>query len=217
MTTPHYSRCATRPGSARCSIPLYRVPTDAAAKVDKLIQGMPGGSIGLAGARGSGKTTLLEARCEPGRTATGVAVIVAAPVEYEAREFILHLYAKVCQQIAHVDGDPIRHMARRARRRIVMQSLLIALAGFTAMIIGLLWGVLPSALDIETGPLLAATVIVGGLVLFMTGFARLITGQRRWHGSASLDELAGIRLEEIRFQQSFSTTATGTVKFPAAA
>ncbi|MFL6122072.1 P-loop NTPase fold protein [Actinophytocola sp.] len=200
------------PGLSQVFDPLYRVPTVAAAKVDKLIKGMPGGSIGLAGARGSGKTTLLEACCEAGLTAAGVAVVVAAPVEYSAREFILHLYAKVCERIAHVDGDRLRLMAGRARRRIIMQSLLLTFAGVTTMSLGLLWTILPDELDIKTGQLVAVGFIFVGVVVFMTGFVRGMVAQRYWRGPASLEELAGMRLEEIRFQQSFSTTATGTVK-----
>jgi hypothetical protein len=65
---------------------------------------MPGGSIGVAGPRGVGKTTLLESFCGTalntrlkGRPV--LSVMTSAPVEYDPREFILHIFSSVCRRV----------------------------------------------------------------------------------------------------------------------
>ncbi|SDD42835.1 P-loop NTPase fold protein [Actinokineospora iranica] len=58
------------------------------------------GSIGLAGPRGVGKTTLIDFFAGRVGPETGpLKIVVSAPVQYEAREFVLHLFAKVCHAV----------------------------------------------------------------------------------------------------------------------
>lgn len=65
----------------------------------------PTGAIGLAGPRGCGKTTLLTHdlgafESEPLNPASRkVRVMVAAPVKYESRDFLLHLFAEICRSV----------------------------------------------------------------------------------------------------------------------
>ena len=82
--------------------PLFRIDTDNSRRLLNLMAVMPdGGSIGLAGPRGCGKTTLLRAlRTElrlPGGQAPE-AVLVTAPIEFSSRDFLLHLFSRICQQ-----------------------------------------------------------------------------------------------------------------------
>jgi hypothetical protein len=91
----------------------FQVPTGTAAELDGLLARLDGASIGVAGPRGSGKSTLIRGYCdEPvqgnpqesswrGLRAGEVAVAdlrcaVAAPVDYAARDFVLHLFAVFC-------------------------------------------------------------------------------------------------------------------------
>ena len=83
--------------------PLFWIDTDNSRRLLDLTAVMPeGGSIGLAGPRGCGKTTLLGALCTanlrlPSRR-TPEAVLVTAPIEFTSRDFLLHLFARICQQ-----------------------------------------------------------------------------------------------------------------------
>jgi hypothetical protein len=85
--------------------PSKTVDTNAKAKLDFLLKNMPGGSIGIAGSRGAGKSTLIQAYCGANRTITTlndrtiIPVMTSAPVQYEAREFILYLFATTCRSV----------------------------------------------------------------------------------------------------------------------
>ncbi|MCU1348117.1 MAG: hypothetical protein JWO56_1147, partial [Acidobacteria bacterium] len=74
-----------------------------------LMQSMPGGSIGLAGPRGAGKSTLItqltqltELHHNDGtgaKTRKVLGIFTSAPVQYDGREFILHLFSAVCSGV----------------------------------------------------------------------------------------------------------------------
>ncbi|GAB7036521.1 MULTISPECIES: hypothetical protein [Catenuloplanes] len=61
-------------------------------------------SIGVAGARGCGKSTLLgDAYARWGTR--GVRILLPAPAGYAPREFLLHLYGRVCAEVMSRDAD----------------------------------------------------------------------------------------------------------------
>jgi ABC-type Mn2+/Zn2+ transport system ATPase subunit len=95
----------------------YHVPTEITAEMDGLLGRLAGGSIGVAGPRGSGKSTLVRGYCEdPGYGSGDLRCMVAAPVDYVARDFILHLFATFCRCVraqAAVRGTT-RTMSRRS-------------------------------------------------------------------------------------------------------
>lgn len=197
------------PGLSQLSDPMYQVPTAAAEKVARLFDSMPGGSIGLAGARGSGKTTLIESYCAGDRRPDGVlATMVSAPVEYAAREFLLHLYAKVCREVVGSPGlDPVHTVRRRQRRTgLLVCAVLSILAGVT-LLLAYDAGVRLSAQEAWAAFLLS----VGVLVVAGVGIGAVSSTPVRGRG---LVDVAAERLEEIRFQQSFSSTWSGAVKVP---
>jgi hypothetical protein len=83
--------------------PLFRIDTDNSRQLLNLMAVMPdGGSIGIAGPRGCGKTTLLRALCTAElRLPSGrppEAVLVTAPIEFAPRDFLLHLFGRICRQ-----------------------------------------------------------------------------------------------------------------------
>jgi hypothetical protein len=90
--------------------PRYEIPTHAKERLERLLTSMPGGTIGISGPRGAGKTTLLSSLSDhrsPGATAKQVlSIVVSAPVEYSARDFILHLFGTLCHRTLEIDrGD----------------------------------------------------------------------------------------------------------------
>ena len=111
------------------------VPTASFHRLAEMIQERPEGSFGIAGPRGVGKTALIryftitpaqKAAYTPGQPGphrsaqqapdlngsevpaperSRLGVVVSAPVVYEARDFVLHLYAELCRRVAGKDAD----------------------------------------------------------------------------------------------------------------
>ena len=91
------------------------VETPAIQEVRSLLGRMRGMSIGISGPRGAGKSTLIDAFCNgttlpadeqrPGKPNRWLGLRVAAPVEYEPRDFILYLFAELCRRVPGVQGD----------------------------------------------------------------------------------------------------------------
>lgn len=92
----------------------YHVPTPAEARLVTVAGGMADGSVALSGPRGVGKTDLLNAFCR-GRCGVpvGLSVVVPAPVAYDKREFMLYLFASLCERVKLLDSKPMRVQAER--------------------------------------------------------------------------------------------------------
>lgn len=87
--------------------PEYEISTEASLKLKPMLNSMPGGSIGVSGPRGVGKSTLISAMCsEIKKKENGLIAMVSAPVDYEAREFILHIFSSVCHSFLNHKGKP---------------------------------------------------------------------------------------------------------------
>jgi GTPase SAR1 family protein len=92
-------------GLAEAFKPTFEITTEARGQLRRLLKNMPGGSIGVSGPRGVGKTTLLESFCGKASINTTLkdrpvlSVMTSAPVEYDPREFILHIFASVCHRV----------------------------------------------------------------------------------------------------------------------
>jgi hypothetical protein len=88
----------------------HRITTRAAELLNELMGQLPGGSVGLAGPRGVGKTTLIRSYCP--ETLSGpnagesIAFMVAAPVQYDARDFLYHLFAALCRRYLEARQQP---------------------------------------------------------------------------------------------------------------
>jgi hypothetical protein len=141
------------------------IETKVATDLANLLRRMKGGSVGLAGPRGVGKSTVIRQFVEGRVTFSAadrpkpLAIAVSAPVAYDGRDFMLHLYALTCKAAGAKDepapeadaGDP--RWARIARRLLpealpylLIALILGALASLAATIIGgdrhlIAWGV----------------------------------------------------------------------------
>lgn len=76
--------------------------TPAGQRLKTVLAGIRGGAVGMAGPRGAGKSTLLEAY-QAGRFIelgeVHIALLESVPVKYDAREFVLHLHARLCDAV----------------------------------------------------------------------------------------------------------------------
>ena len=118
---------------------IFELETPSFQQVRRLLDNTPGGSIGLAGPRGTGKTTVMSSFVA-GRTRRsdgkrGRAIRVSAPVDYVARDFILHLFAELCESVLVPEppflrpsyaSQPIRRIRSFSYRYAAQISVVIA-------------------------------------------------------------------------------------------
>lgn len=124
--------------------PEYDVSTHAHDSLSSTLKRLRAGSIGLAGPRGAGKTTLLRAavdgRLPWDREPGPLGVTAPAPVRYDAREFVPHLFAQLCLRVLGPGEDAER--LRRARAQLAQASTVLSMGGLlvtagAAVVLGL--------------------------------------------------------------------------------
>jgi len=213
------------------------IATRSGSELDSLFDRMPGGSIGISGPRGAGKSTLIAratsqaGRVEGDRVALGV--VVDAPVDYDAREFVLHLFARLCESVLGPDRvDALRNWdtaaepSRTARPFRSLRSPYPPLLGPLLFLAGAALYV--AILDAE-GNLRLEDRDTWAIVLMATGGAltyltlilnpRWIVGKLRSslpRGKPKGRALAtaAVRLRQIWFQRTFSSGWSGSFKMP---
>lgn len=103
-------RITAAPGLADLSDREQLVLTDNINGTHQLCTSMSSGSIGVSGPRGVGKTTLLRCFCDPllGASASeggsfrgfsDLRIFISAPVEFNTKDFVLHLFGKLCRTV----------------------------------------------------------------------------------------------------------------------
>jgi hypothetical protein len=132
-------------GLRELTSPEREVSTAATRELRDLMNSLDGGSLGISGPRGAGKTTLLHSfatgRSLLDRDAERRGLVVSAPVRYDARDFVLHLYASVCERVLYPDAAgtgtrPRPVQLRAAARAAAFRKFLWALAAMCAVIGG---------------------------------------------------------------------------------
>ncbi len=229
-------------GLKGAELPGREVSTDATLQLQRLMASLEeGASIGLAGPRGSGKTTLMHS------AALGASVLpqdrqrqglhVSAPLRYDPREFVLHVFGKLCETVLGPEHmEDVRYLAAQRRRFVRLRAgLLVAAIACAATGIALaLWDTLASIGKTQAShwAFLAATVL-GALWLRITPAApstqmaleRAVLKLRPTSldpevvaslsdKRSSVDRHARVHLEEIQFQQSVSTGFSAGVDLP---
>jgi hypothetical protein len=89
------------------SEPRRLVETDAMAQISATALNIHSGSLGVSGPRGVGKSTILQFFGTDAAADGGgdLRLVVSAPVDYEPREFILHLFTRLCESVPHSPAD----------------------------------------------------------------------------------------------------------------
>ncbi|MFJ7072934.1 P-loop NTPase fold protein [Streptomyces sp. NPDC098781] len=103
-TEPVFSTClkiTDAPGLRQLRAGQEHVPTRADRQLAVISAGMEGGSIALAGPRGAGKTQLLRNFCKVDEEgpARQLSLVEPVPVVFDRREFMLHLFYKLCDLV----------------------------------------------------------------------------------------------------------------------
>jgi hypothetical protein len=104
------------------SEPRRLVETEAMAQVRSMARNVHSGSLGVSGPRGVGKSTILrffgaDPAADDDRD---LRLVMAAPVDYEPREFIIHLFSQLCEAVPH---DPADRSALAAETRGHLEQL----------------------------------------------------------------------------------------------
>jgi hypothetical protein len=89
------------------SEPRRLVRTDAMDRVAATAKNVHSGSLGVSGPRGVGKSTILQFFGTDAATAndTDLRLVIPAPVDYEPREFIIHLFGQLCDAVMQSPDD----------------------------------------------------------------------------------------------------------------
>ena len=201
------------PGLSELSDPAQEIPTRASEQIRDMLSQMHGGSIGVSGPRGVGKTTLLRSFCsnENAVDPRNFRVLVAAPVEYEAREFILHLYAEICQEVVQSINRQLGEPPGRFKFR--RYATISALIGSGLILIQLLGTSFLALLGLA---FLLLTYVLIELSRQDEPKKESIrpTERRPEESRERLRQRAQSELREIQFQQSSSSGWSGGLKLP---
>jgi hypothetical protein len=174
--TPAPYKATTGRGLSEVVNSANEVPTAVYRDLLQTFENLPGASIGICGPRGAGKSTLLWSLCNGNRKVSGrqaISVYTAAPVEYETRDFMLHIFSCVCQQVLKAKGVPddrsvrfaetggvtkplIPHQSRAGRLIVWCGGLMIAVSvALTFLIWGL--GLPDKATNAASAPVASST------------------------------------------------------------
>jgi hypothetical protein len=241
------SRLPDRPGAGLAEIyhPEYEVPTEAGARMSGLLTQMPGGSIGLCGFRGSGKSTLIGSLCQSSAAGADrkpvLGFMVSAPVRYDPREFVLYLFARLCQEILGLPSgrdprpltpDQVHDRARRPAWTALAAAGAAAVAVLTAgaieitaantglspgRLLGSFAGRLVIGIVLATAGYLALLVVITRLRVFRRGRLQHLTPSPERRRAADLGFDAELKdrargwLDDIRYQLSYTSGWSGSL------
>lgn len=218
-------RVTASPGLSEVYKTDYHVSTAIEREMAELAVRLAGGSVGIAGSRGSGKSTLIRRYCEPAPGNGNLCCMVSAPVDYAARDFVLHLFATFCKAVdAFVDELP--------RPRRIWNALASAITRYywhafwpivAASLLILQWFVHPAAggkAAAATGPwtsyIAIAILVLWGWLTYPDlrwGF-RVRRRQAPVLPAKGLRTEAGRNLARVRYLQTRTTGWSGSLTVP---
>jgi len=209
------------PGLSAQVDPRFHIPRAERQRLETLIYELGASAVAVSGPRGAGKTTLLRNFNEDPDARRGFIVSVDAPSSYEARDFAIHLYRRLCETVLdniEIRGKPqnrVRFVAVTATRRVLRLAALAAAVG-----LGLWWwrgkpdfpyaGAVDAVLPKNLTELVVW--IVGLLTInFLLSFITLKGGLDR--DDERMLRLARTEKQRLTFLQNLSTETSAVAKF----
>jgi len=198
--------------------PAHIVLTGAMTEVERLAGNVSSASIGISGVRGVGKSTLIRWVCEARNTNRRFPMIglyVSAPVEYDARDFLIHLYTNLChlvlsdKRLAHQRSD---WKAAMRRHKIGIAAAAILAFGivesFHVIIMRQLqrWGLSHAGFQKS----ISYVAFIVAVLLAVSYFQHL----RADRSGIRIDDFARERLHRLNYQMTETTGHTGTFSGP---
>ncbi|MBB4677600.1 hypothetical protein [Crossiella cryophila] len=192
------------------------VRSDTSDRIEWLVDTLAQSSIGVSGPRGVGKSTLLRRLC--GRDlADHLTVFVPAPTSYDRREFLVHLFQTVCEQVVRASPGGLAEPGATPSGRRLLGTGLVALGALIA-VLGFGWELVSAGRGWVTGNPEVA-IGIGGLVLALAGVfvaeADARAERRRGREASSVVTLARQNLRALRFQRKDTANRTGGMKLAA--
>ena len=227
------------------------VPTRVADDFAELLNRFDGASIGVAGPRGSGKSTLIRSYAEPvssdrgfpydgeldwrlltgaflpERQAHDLRCLVSAPVNYAARDFVLHLFAVFCQTVIGSYGkDPVPGfvLVGFMMRGVVSlaRSLITRAVCYGAVAIAMLYWEQTLARFFSVPAPWVKYAAVAVICIGVIRFLRKLRAEFRWRAQAigqskeqKLADAARAHLSQVRFLQTYTSGWSGSLSLPA--
>ena len=248
----HQYSVAGAPGLSEVYDSTNRVPTRVAVDLDDLLRRFDGASIGVAGPRGAGKSTLVRQYCDeipdddndlsyrsfdlswllgiylPGRRQTDLRCFVAAPVDYVARDFVLHLFATFCRAVigrynqrnSDVPGFILAAFWVR-RTLLLLLALLWRAVLCSALVLVLLhWKqAIAQRMSVPVAWVeytAIAVICLGALDFARSAAIRIRRWARQIRGKDDhvLAKAARRHLSRVRYLQTYTSGWSGTVQLP---
>jgi hypothetical protein len=200
------------------------------------IRRMSSGCIGVSGLRGSGKSTVIRDFCSerygtpqwekypPMVDLPGLRLMVEAPLLYDAREFLVHLYTCLCRAVladAKLNATSLRrhlYLAILGSRSIRLASVARLLGGIASLIVaaGLAFraaaGRWPHPWPLWTWETIGA--VLAGLIAVLAISWRTRAGLLEMGQITTLATDAEERLERLHFQRTDTRGGGGTLAGP---
>ena len=208
------------PGLGAAIDPSRVILTSTMDDLARLIDRISSASVGISGIRGIGKSTLIRWLCterNASRRLPFLGIYVTAPVEYDARDFLIHLYITLCKAVLADD----RFTGRRSRQHWSLWRVALG----TILVTGGLSLYYHHAVDHEVTVMWAhdhgALWFAAASVLFIGGLSVLISavsGMWRRRGGKGrrirIEATARDRLRRLRYQVVETTGQTGKLAGP---
>ncbi|MCC8243199.1 NACHT domain-containing protein [Saccharothrix luteola] len=192
------------------------VPTDTSAQLNRMLDAMSSGAIGLSGARGIGKSTVLQMfgdqrfSGKPG----DLSLVVTAPTDYDSRDFLVHLFTRLCLLV--LPPEPVSRAAVSRLPRL--RWVLTASAGAGVVAGAVWWPQLVEAAKWVGGNARTVVAVAGGVVLAVplgVGVVAFIRRRARLRGpDTALEDEARRHLRGLRYLETTTRTRTATLKPP---
>ena len=177
------------PGLIELSDRDQMVETATMRRLRTLLNTMTYGSIGVSGARGTGKSVLLRVFCDErlGRPdIPELGILTSAPVDYDGRDFILHLFSILCLKVINLADTS--DSASSLRRLIVRLCQIGVVIG--GCLIAAEAGVKLSRAHIGFGErALIASIAITAVLAILAGFTGVRFPTRAQHQTLAANDI----------------------------